>query len=403
MLISCHELRLIKQKETRSNMKKFTENIDRFVDANVNDFTDEQKKILKDFFNSHPQLNGKGDGKVDWQKEGILLTWEDFQNIMDAYNNRKTKRSNGLNDLKEGVDYKIVYNDNGIIGYEVLTYNASCILASNDVAPEVWSDVDKWYREMPGFKGNVAKDFPMKKENGKVTYGGAKWCTAFRSSSKHWEDYKLRGDVRFIYLIGNVPTGKVAITFLPKNHYSQFYDAFNSEAYVEELNKRGYQLIDDAFTQFPPSLTYRQGLRSIWNAYNQEVSDDPEYTDVVRIADELIGCSVAKDGILFFMYVIGAVRDGKGWSKKKPIKHDKTANFIKEHHMSRRYMVKEGKLRAKWNYWEGDFDCTDWGLETLENMPKIITGDFICKHNLEDFTEDDIPEGTKIYGRKIFE
>ena len=387
-------------------MVRLTENIDRFVMANPN-LTEEQKKEIIEFFNAHPQLNGVGEGKIDWQKVGVLLKYEDFKKVMNDYLNRKHSKKKGelkgLDTLKEGVDYSIVYNNNGVIGYEVLTFKGSSTLASNDVAPEVWSDVDESYRNAEGFKGNVIRDFTQKEIDGKTVYGGAKWCTAYKSDSSHWKDYS-EAKMKFVYLIGNVPTGKVAIAYLPKEYWSKFYQIMNGGYTIAELGgKPVHDFFDECFKNLPLELILRQNFRSIWNAYNEEVLDNPEYEEVNEIADKIIGSTATADSIKFFMLAIGAEKDGKMWSRRKGICGDRTPNFIKEHHISRRYVVKEGKLRAKWNFWEGTFDCTDWGLETLENMPRVITGDFICKHNLEDFTENDIPEGTKIYGRKIFE
>lgn len=377
-------------------MDRLRESIDRFINNNVN-LTDEEKKEVKDFFNKHRDQIGL----VNWQKEGTLLTYDYFKKIIDDYYNRKNKRVDGLSQLQEGVDYNIVYNNNGIIGYEVLTFKGSCTLASNNVAPEVWSDVDKNYKEAPGFERNVVSDFPQKEENGEKLYGGAKWCTAYKHTSKHWDEYKQVG-MDFVYLIGNVPTGKVAIAYLPKRYWNKFYTILNGGYTIPDSEGKPVKsLFDECFKTLPLELFLRQNFRSIWNAYNEEISE--KYEEVEEIADELIGSTAVEDSIEFFLLAIGATRDANGfWSRKKGIVGDRTSNFIKEHHISRRYMVSNGKLRTKWNVWNGTFDCDNWGLETLENLPKVITGDFICTNNLEDFTEDDIPEGTRIQGRKIF-
>lgn len=382
-------------------MEKLLESVTRFIKANVN-LTDEQKKEVIDFFDRHADLNRL----VNWQKDGALLKYEDFQKIMVDYANRKNKKKDGLAELKEGVDYNIVYTGDGIIGYDVLTYKASCVLASNDVEPEIWSDVAEHYRNAPGFERNIVEDFPQKKVDGKTTYGGAKWCISYKSGKGHWNEYTEDGHLKIIFFIGNkVPTGKVSVCYLPKNlwHWGDFYRVFNSNATIEQLgNLPAYKLYDNYFKTLPLEHILRDNIRTMWNAYDEEVAGDPEYNEIEKISSEIIGSTTVGDSIRYFMDVIGAEKDGKMWSRRKKILRDKTNNFILEHHMSRRYMVKEGKLRAKWNRWEGDFDCTNWGLETLENMPKIITGNFICKNNLEDFTEDDIPEGTVIYGQKIF-
>ena len=383
-------------------MTRLLESIDRFVDNNVN-LSDEQKKEVKDFFRKHPDLNGL----VNWQKEGVLLKYADFRKIMDDYTNRKHEQVDGLSQIKEGVDYKIVYNSDGVTAYEVLTYKGSCVLASNNVSPEVWSDVDENYKNAPGFERNVVKDYPQKVIDGNTLYGGAKWCTAYKNTDSHWNEYQ-QARMKFVYIIGNVPTGKVALAYLPKENWGRFYEILNGNYTLNQLNPQMdntpiHAFFDTCFKTLPLELILRQNVRSMWNAYNEEVTGNIEYDDVENIATEIVGSSAVADSIKLFMNVIGAEKDGRMWSRRKGIRGDRTANFIKEHHMNRRYMVKEGKLRAKWNYWEGDFDCSGWGLETLENMPRHITGDFICKDNLEDFTEADIPKGVVIQGRKIFE
>jgi hypothetical protein len=39
---------------------------------------------------------------------------------------------------------------------------------------------------------------------------------------------------------------------------------------------------------------------------------------------------------------------------------------------------------------DGDFDCYDMGLTTLEGCPKYVSGNFWCENNQVQFTEEDV-------------
>lgn len=365
---------------------RLREDVSRFIKNNVN-LTDEQKAEVIDFFRKHSDLNGK----IAWQQNGVTLPYSAFKKVIDDFNNRFLPKGT-LEDLKEGRDYEIVYNQNNIIGYEVLTYKASVILASNNVGPEIWSELTDTYKEAEGYEGNVIKDFPV---NAEGLYGGAKWCTAYNHSDEFWKQYTQDVGLKFVYLIGNVPTGKVAIGYYPKDRWTRFYHILDNTQYRS--------FYDTYFKTMPLEFDLLQNVRSIWDGYNREITTpENEVPEVTEIANELIGQDSEEDSVDFLMYSLFKPNSDGSFSKYKEISGDYNSNFIKEHHMNRRYMVKYGKLRRSFNYWEGDFDYSDWGLESLENLPKMINGDLICRNNLEEFTEEDIPSGTTIRGRKIF-
>ena len=366
---------------------RLREDVSRFIKNNVN-LTDTQKAEINQFFKDHSNLNGK----INWQSEGVTLPYSAFKKVMDDFNSRFLPKGT-LEDLTEGRDYEIVYNKNGIIGYEILTYKASIIIASNNVGPEIWSDLSKSYKEAPGYEGNIIKDFPT---NDKGLYGGAKWCTAYNHSDEFWNQYTKDVGLKFVYLVGNVPTGKVAIGYFPKDKWTKFYHILDNTQYRS--------FYDTYFKTMPLEFDLLQNVRSIWNGYNEEITtSEHEIPEITEIADELIGQDSIEDSVDFLMYSLFKPNMDGSFSKYKDISGDRSPNFIKEHHMNRRYMVRYGKIRRRLDFWDGDFDCSDWGLESLENLPNVINGDLICKNNLEDFTESDIPRNTTVRGRKIFE
>lgn len=366
---------------------RLLEDVSRFIKNNVN-LTDEQKSKVNQFFKDHSNLNGK----IAWQSEGAILPYSAFNKVMDEFNSRFLPKGI-LTDLVEGRDYEIVYNKNDIIGYEILTYKASVTIASNNVGPEVWSELPESYKEAPGYDRNIIKDFPVNEEG---LYGGAKWCTAYNHTDEFWNQYTKDVGLKFIYLVGNIPTGKVAIGYYPRDRWTRFYHILDNTQY------RGFY--DTYFKTMPLEFDLLQNVRSIWNGYNEEITtSEHEVPEVTEIANELIGYDAEEDSVDFLMHNLFKPNLDGTYSKYKDIYGDRTSNFIKEHHMNRRYMVKYGKMRRQLKFVDGDFDCSDWGLETLENLPKVITGDLICKNNLEDFTKQDIPADTEIRGDIIFE
>ena len=136
------------------------------------DLTPEQKEQLIQFFKKHPNY----EGKIDWNRKD--LKWDDFQELLSlegtSRNSIKKYGKSGkaqIEDLEEGRDYNILYEDDDITCYEVLTFKGSEVLAKPSTAPEG------------------------------VTGG---WCIAGRNYSpgtgdQHWKRYTSEGK-RFVFL-----------------------------------------------------------------------------------------------------------------------------------------------------------------------------------------------------------
>ena len=68
------------------------------------------------------------------------MTYEDFLSILrPLYINDLDPRG-----LVEGKDYDILYESDSEALYSVYTYDASRILASNNVAPKMWTKIPSW-------------------------------------------------------------------------------------------------------------------------------------------------------------------------------------------------------------------------------------------------------------------
>ena len=139
---------------------------------------DEQKQEIIELLGKHPSY----ENKIDWNKSSSL-TYEDFLKVLrPLYINDLDPRG-----LIEGEDYNILYESDDEVLYIVRTYNASKILASNSVEPELWTKIPSWCGEAE--KTDEAHAFGhFDSEHGKMK-PGAKWCISMQTSDLHWNQY----------------------------------------------------------------------------------------------------------------------------------------------------------------------------------------------------------------------
>ena len=115
-------------------MIKLYEKKDHLIKRNPN-LTDEQKQEIIELLEKHPSY----ENKIDWNKSNSL-TYEDFLEVLrPLYINDLDPRG-----LIEGKDYDILYESKDEVLYFIYTYNASRILASNSVEPEMWTEIPDW-------------------------------------------------------------------------------------------------------------------------------------------------------------------------------------------------------------------------------------------------------------------
>ena len=151
---------------------------DHLIRRNPN-LTEEQKQEIIEVLTRHPSY----ENKIDWNRNN-KLTYEDFLNVLrPLYINDLDPRG-----LVEGEDYDILYESNNEILYSVYTYDASKILASNSVEPEIWTEIPSWCgREEFTDEAHAFGYFDSKHGDMKP---GAKWCISMQTSTKYWNKYK---------------------------------------------------------------------------------------------------------------------------------------------------------------------------------------------------------------------
>ena len=158
-------------------MKRLYEKKGHLIRRNPN-LTDEQKQEIIELLTKHPSY----ENKIDWNKSSSL-TYEDFLSVLrPLYINDLDPRG-----LVEGEDYDILYESNDEVFYIVRTYNASKILASNSVEPELWTKIPSWCgREEKTDEAHAFGYFDSEHGNMKP---GAKWCISMQTSDLHWNQY----------------------------------------------------------------------------------------------------------------------------------------------------------------------------------------------------------------------
>ena len=188
-------------------MRRLYEKKDHLIRRNPN-LTDEQKQEIIELLGKHPSY----ENKIDWNKSNSL-TYEDFLSVLrPLYINDLDPRG-----LIEGEDYNILYESEDEVLYSIYSYDASRILASNNVEPEMWTKIPSWcgYAE----KTDEAHAFGhFDSEHGDMK-PGAKWCISMQTSTRYWNDYSP--NFQFFFWFRNNPRleddRKIAISVYKSN------------------------------------------------------------------------------------------------------------------------------------------------------------------------------------------
>ena len=229
-------------------MTKIRENKDRFIMQNPN-LSHKQVAELLNFFSSHPEQEGK---IKNWNTN---IPYETFKKVIRAYNERFLSKTK-FGDLKEGVDYEFLTDDDYYSYYVIYTYEASVAFASNNIEPRYYSKVPRWYENADGFSNNLIQDYP---EEGEDLYGGAKWCISMNHTRKYWDAYitenkDLEKKMFFIFAIAKntddqTPYCKLAICVsveLGGNYIDTIYDASdNSISLDSDISEMVYTAIGE--------------------------------------------------------------------------------------------------------------------------------------------------------------
>ena len=260
-------------------MRQLYEKKDHLIRRNPN-LTDGEKAEIIELLGRHPSY----ENKIDWTKNKSL-TYEDFLKVLrPLYINELDPRG-----LIEGQDYDILYESDDEVLYFVRTYDASRILASNNVEPELWTKIPSWcgYAE----KMDEAHAFGhFDSEHGDMK-PGAKWCISMQTSDKHWNEYS--SDFHFLFWFRNKAslknnrkiaigvskkTWKVALLYNGADNElraplpSYIIEAIENEkdSYKEkELNR-----LKSMFTLNPQTNRYDYEGNLGWNILSNFVSED---------------------------------------------------------------------------------------------------------------------------------
>ena len=152
--------------------------------------TDDEKQEIIRLLTKHPSY----ENKIEWNKSNSL-TYEDFMSVLrPLYINDLDPRG-----LIEGKDYDILYESKNEVLYSIYTYDASRILASNNVEPEIWTELPSWCgREEFDDEAHAFGHYDSEHGNMKP---GAKWCISMQTSTKYWNQYS--SDFHFLFWFRN--------------------------------------------------------------------------------------------------------------------------------------------------------------------------------------------------------
>ena len=172
-------------------MKRFYEKKDHLIKRNPN-LTDGEKQEIIELLGKHPSY----ENKIDWNKSNSL-TYEDFLEVLrPLYINDLDPRG-----LIEGIDYDILYDSGDEVLYSIYSYDASRILASNSVEPELWTKIPFWCGEEE-FNDEAHAFGHFDSEHGDMK-PGAKWCISMQTSTRYWNDYSP--NFQFFFWFRNNP------------------------------------------------------------------------------------------------------------------------------------------------------------------------------------------------------
>ena len=283
--------------------------------------TDEEKQEIIRLLTQHPSY----ENKIDWNKSSSL-TYEDFLSVLrPLYINDLDPRG-----LVEGEDYDILYESEDEVLYFVHTYDASRILASNNVEPKIWTKLPFWcgYAETID-EAHAFGYFDSKHGNMKP---GAKWCISMQTSTKYWNQYSP--NFHFFFWFRNNPRLR------------------DNRKIATSVDKETWEIstvFNGADNEIIPSLP-----SYIMEAINNE-KDDYKEKKLNRVKSKL----KLNPQTNRYDY------DGN-------LDRDIIINFLSENKDG--FTINFGKITGK-------FDCYNLSLTSLKGAPQEVGGDFWCDAN----------------------
>ena len=301
-------------------MRRIYEKKDHLIMRNPK-LTDEEKHEIIRLLTQHPSY----ENKIEWNK-GNSLTYEDFIKVLrPLYINDLDPRG-----LIEGEDYDILYESDDEVLYSVHTYDASRILASNNVKPELWTKIPFWCgREEFTDEAHAFGHFDS--EHGDMK-PGAKWCISMQTSDYHWNQYS------------------------PNFHFFFWFRDDNSLG----DNRKIATSVDKSTWE----------ISTVFNGADNEII--PSFPSYIMEA-----INNEKDG-----YKEKNLNRVKSKLKLNPQtnRYDYNGGLDKD---TLKNFVSEDGDGFTLNFGEvtGYFDCYNLSLTSLKGAPQIVGGDFFCSDN----------------------
>lgn len=257
---------------------------DKYILENPN-LTNSQKQEIIDFFNKYNNL------------QGLIKQWENFKNL--TYNdfinivyNRNTPKDT-ISSLVAGKDYDIIANDNNNVYYIVYTYRAAVVLASNNVAPEVWGELPNWYVDETYNKNWHKKreqDFPIRyATDGAIKFGGAKWCISMSHTDEFWYKYLTLGQsvakYCFIFVMNTTTSKKFAVRL--DTQATDYNSRFTTSIYDkddldenESQDKEEMTTIKKYLNELKRNESLDVYIKKFLDMLKQNLLTNPEYSEV---------------------------------------------------------------------------------------------------------------------------
>ena len=342
-------------------MRRIYEKKDHLIMRNPN-LKDEEKQEIIRLLTKHPSY----ENKIDWNKSNSL-TYEDFLKVLrPLYINDLDPRG-----LIEGQDYDILYESDKEVLYSIYTYDASKILASNNVEPEMWTEIPSWCGEEE-FTDEAHAFGHFDSEHGDKK-PGAKWCISMQTSDRYWEDYNE--DFHFFFWFRNRlgDNSKIAISVYKKTwKVVKLYNGADNEIGTPVLPSYITESIENEKESYKEKELNR--LKSMFTLNPQ--TNRYDYDGNLNVNDLDTFVSEDKDG---FTINFGKVTGDFNCSELGLISLKGAPLTVGEKFIcfSNNLTSLEGAPKTV----GGDFDCYDNKLTSLKGAPQEIGGEFDCSEN----------------------
>ena len=385
-------------------MRRLYEKKDHLIMRNPKLTDDEKQEIIR-LLNKHPSY----ENKIDWNKSNSL-TYEDFLEVLrPLYINELDPRG-----LIEGQDYDILYESEDEVLYSVHTYDASKILASNSVEPEIWTELPFWCGDEE-FTDEAHAFGHFDSEHGDMK-PGAKWCISMQTSNRYWNDYSP--DFHFLFWFrddDNLGDNRKIAVSVDKSTWevAELYNGADDQLEIElpsyiteaiENEKEGYN--EKEFNSIKSKLKLNPQTNRYDYDGNLNVNDLSNF-----VSEDEDGFTINFGKVTGNFYCSGLgltslkgapTEVGKNfdcsWDKLTSLEgapQEVGESFICPYNQLT--SLKGAPQKVGWSFdcfknqltslegapkeIEGNFDCTNNKLTSLEGAPQIIGRGFYCSDN----------------------